>query len=679
MSTVPDIKNIRQNGNALKSSPSLYLRQHAFNPVNWKPWEEATHQQAVDENKPIFLSVGYSSCHWCHVMEKEVFEDDEVAQFLNQNFICIKVDREEKPDIDSIYMRAVQAMTGSGGWPMSVFLTPQLKPFFGGTYYPKHAFLNLVKQIFSLFKDQDDRIYAQAQHLYETISSQKMQHSDRDVSIEQIESVGEFASRIFDHKYGGFKAQMKFPMPNKWHFLLHLYRFKKNPELATIIQSTLDAIQYGGIHDHIGGGFHRYTVDPSWTVPHFEKMLYDNAQLASLFIEASAVFKREDYKKTGLSILEFLMKKMSDGKGFYASYDADSEGEEGVYYVWSLDEIMQHLGDNAQLLIDRYGISKYGNFEGKNVLKITTKLDELSKKHNLDKTEIERIITESGILLLEEREKRIPPTLDKKIVLSWNALTISSLVSGYKISGDVRYLDAAENTVKFILDEFKLSDDRFFRTLSEGKLSGDAVLDDYAFFANSLIDVFEVTGNPNYLEKTRDILDIISNKFGNEDGGFYFTHKDLPAPMGRQNEIFDNVEPSGFSVALKAFFRMGWLSFDESKVELVKENLRMVQDVMDRAKLDMSGSYDVALMEAIPYFSTVLVNGKGFQEIFGKMLQHLPFNMVIIPSVERTGSSKLLDIHDKVAINGLTTAYICEFGTCKQPDTGTNWMDEYLL
>jgi len=677
------VEEIRKNGNKLKESASLYLRQHAFNPVFWYPWSEEAHQKAILENKPIFLSVGYSSCHWCHVMEVEVFEKNDVAEYLNEHFVCIKVDREEKPDIDSVYMRAVQAMTGSGGWPMSVFLTPDLKPFFGGTYYPKDAFLNLSSRILSVFVQKNDQLMEQAENLYHSIANTRTIRSDKEVSLDQIESVTEFAKNIFDDKWGGFKSQMKFPTPNKWNFLLHFFRYNKKPEIGEMIEATLDAIQNGGIHDHLAGGFHRYTVDQTWTVPHFEKMLYDNAQLASLFFEASVVLNRTSYQNTATSILDFLLSEMSDEKhtGFYSSFDADSDGEEGTFYVWSYDEVEKTLGNNASLVCDFYGITPRGNFEGQNVLTINNDYESLAKRYNLTPLRCESIISESKAILLKNRSKRVPPTLDKKIVLSWNALTISALVKGYRVTGEIKYLKSAEDTADFILESMSKSDGTFYRTFSDEKLVGEAVLDDYSFLADSLIDLFEVTGKDKYLTHTKSILNILENEFMDTEDGFYFTHSSTKTPLGRQREVFDNVEPSGYSIALKAFFRMGWLLFEKRYIQIAEDNITHHQELMERAKLDMSGSYDVALMTQIPFFSTVIASDSLSNTLFAEYNQIMPFNSILIPSHKKNNNLKNLvsGLDDKNMLNEEPTAYLCEFGICMKPFVNSDEFMKYLL
>lgn len=337
-------ETIRKMGNHLKGSQSLYLRQHEHNPLDWHPWGDEALDRSKAEDKPIFLSIGYSSCHWCHVMEHEVFEHDDVALFMNENFISIKVDREERPDLDAVYMDAVQALTGGGGWPLSVFLTPELKPFWGGTYYPKDAFMNLTTQLGALYRSKREKVEAQAAELYRVVSSVPTgQGGTIDAKI--LGDAAQSFSSYFDSKWGGFAGQMKFPIPVRWQFLLHHFRKTGDPVYARMLRITLNHIGSGGIHDHVGGGFHRYTVEPTWLVPHFEKMLYDNAQLAALYTEAAAVFEDKRYGEIARSTLDFLLRDAGDnGHGFFASFDADSGGKEGVYFTWSQEEINEVAG-----------------------------------------------------------------------------------------------------------------------------------------------------------------------------------------------------------------------------------------------------------------------------------------------------------------------------------------------
>jgi len=352
--------DIRKHGNRLRDEPSLYLRQHAHNPLDWYPWGDEALARARAEDKPVFLSIGYSSCHWCHVMEHEVFEQDDVAAFMNEHFVSIKVDREERPDLDAVYMDAVQALTGRGGWPMSVFLTPDLKPFYGGTYVPKPQFLQLIGRIVEVFADDRRALEDQAAQLTAAVAGRAEPSAGTgDLDRSLVAAAVETAKQHHDPTYQGFRQQQKFPTPVKWRWLLHEYRRHGDPELGEMITGALDAMQDGGLQDHVGGGFHRYTVDAAWTVPHFEKMLYDNGQLAGLFLEAGVALERPDWTATGLDVLEFLMREMRDERGaFYASFDADSGGEEGTYYVWDRDEIVEVVGrEDGHALADLLGVT----------------------------------------------------------------------------------------------------------------------------------------------------------------------------------------------------------------------------------------------------------------------------------------------------------------------------------
>ncbi len=655
---------IRTHGNHLLNEPSLYLQQHAHNPLDWYPWGEEALLRAKKEDKPIFLSIGYSSCHWCHVMEHEVFEHDDVAQFMNQHFICIKVDREERPDLDAVYMEAVQMMTGRGGWPMSVFLTPDLKPFHGGTYFPHEQFMNLVQQVIQVYQTRRSELDAQGETMAQRIAASSNLQTHDDVKLDEsiLKKVVDRAREAFDPANGGFQQQQKFPTPARWRYLLHEFRHARDDELENMIVTTLEAMQGGGIYDQVGGGFHRYTVDSEWTVPHFEKMLYDNGQLAGLYIEAGAVFGREDFLKTGTDVLDFLMREMRDQDGgFYASYDADSGGEEGTYYIWDQSDITSAVGKaDGPALAKVLGIDSSGNFEhtGKSVLTRrpgTPDVSGLLEKHRL--------------ALRSVRDQRTAPGLDRKIITSWNGLVIASLAQAYAVTQKEQYLEAAEKTVAFILNHHRTEDGSLQRSSSDGRVGGEAILDDYAFLADALLELYQVTGKAAHLQAARDLVDHVRAVFSQPGGGFYLTGVDTEAPLGRRVEHFDSVTPSGSAVMLHNLIRLTAITGETVYLKEAVAQLEKQVGLMGRAGFEMVWSCDAARKVISQYYSVVIAGMRG--EMFNSLMSRLPANAVCCPVPGDGPDKKLLKLapalEGKTAIDGETTAYVCEFGTCKAP------------
>ncbi len=678
--------NIRQYGNHLLNEPSLYLQQHAHNPLDWYPWGEEALNRAKAEDKPIFLSIGYSSCHWCHVMEHEVFEKDDVALFMNEHFICIKVDREERPDLDSVYMEAVQMMTGRGGWPMSVFLTPDLKPFHGGTYFPHDPFMSLVQQIVEVYTTRRGELDQQGLKVAERIaaSSNLLVSGDFDVDNAVIQDVVARAKESFDHQYAGFQQQQKFPTPARWRFLLHEYRQSGDDELGEMIEATLEAMQGGGIYDHVGGGFHRYTVDQDWTVPHFEKMLYDNGQLAGLFLEAGTVFGRDDFLATGTDVLEFLMREMrGDEGGFFASYDADSGGEEGTYYIWDERNISGAVGDtDGPALADILGITPQGNFEhtGKSVLTRRTDLEAIAQSREMAKEEVAILFDRHRLALRKVRDQRTPPGLDRKIVTSWNGLVIASLAQAYSVTGQKEFLEAAEETVDFLLINHRAENGALWRSSSGSRTSGRAILDDYAFLADALLELYQVSGKTTYLKTARELVDHARDEFGRDGGGFHLTAEGTEAPLGRRVENFDSVIPSGNAVMLHNLVRLTAITGETVYLDEAKQQLGSQSDLLRRAGFEMAWSCDAARKVINRYYSVVIAGEPD--QMFTALMSRLPANAVccLVPGA---GPDKKLAklapaLEGKTATGGKTTAYVCEFGTCKAPTSDTRVMLEQI-
>ena len=579
----------KRKPNSLINETSPYLLQHAYNPVNWFPWVEDSINLAKKENKPIFLSVGYSSCHWCHVMAHESFEDNDIAKIMNEKFINIKVDREERPDIDDVYQRACQLVTGNGGWPLSVFLTPDLKPFYVGTYFPKDGrygmpgFGEVLKQLDEAFHFRKNEINSTTSEFMNSLiaSSKNNGLVNKDLEIDKSildESALNLLS-IADFTYGGFGMSPKFPNVSNLLFLLRYYDISKIEKFRGFVVLTGEKILYGGIHDHLGGGFSRYSTDQKWLVPHFEKMLYDNSLLIALFSEVYQITKDAKFKIAVEKTLGYILRDLlNEDGGFFSAEDADSEGEEGKYYLWSKQEISSIIQNPLHLDIfcEYYDVSQGGNFEGKNILNIKSSYPHLSKKYNLDINDIKNIIDENSLRLFNAREKRIRPQKDDKTILSWNALSISSFVKGYRITGNELYLNTAVNAIKFIETKMKSSDGSLYRIYKNGSAKIPSYLDDYAFYINALLDLFEIKPDAQYMELAVQYTDyLIKNFWDSGENNFYYTsnfHESLPI---RNKILHDLAIPSGNSVSVSNFIRLYHITGNNDYVNIAEKMMKV--------------------------------------------------------------------------------------------------------
>ncbi|MCK9996514.1 MAG: thioredoxin domain-containing protein [Candidatus Krumholzibacteria bacterium] len=685
-------QEIMRDGNHLINEPSVYLQQHAHNPMDWYPWGEEALARARAEDKPIFLSIGYSSCHWCHVMEHEVFEHIDVAEFMNEHFICIKVDREERPDLDSVYMEAVQMITGRGGWPMSVFLTPNLEPFHGGTYFPKDHFMQLVGQIVTIYNEKRNDLENQAGQIAERIASASMTNETAGGPLDDDHLAAAVASgkESYDPINAGFDQGQKFPTPVKWRFLLHEHRRRGDEELAEMIIATLEAMQSGGIYDHVGGGFHRYTVDVRWTVPHFEKMLYDNGQLAGLFLEAGVVFDRSDFTATGLDVCDFLLADMQgDEGGFFGSYDADSGGEEGTYYVWSRDDITAAVGEtDGPALADVLGITIKGNFEqsGSSVLTRRADLDRIAAERDRSVEELEALFPRYRNILRKVRDERTPPGLDRKIITSWNGLAIASLAQGYAVTGEAKYLDGARKTADFLLENHRDKDGSLSRSSSEGRTRGEGILDDYAFFADGLMEIYQVSGDTQYLRAAKELIDFARAEFRREEGGFYMASRQADSPLGRRVDYFDSVIPSGMAVMFTDMIKLGALTGETVYLTEVKNDLERWSGLLERAGMGMAWWFDAAARLIGPYHDVVIAGDPADPATIAlsrTILELLPASAVI-SLIPADGADKDLlavapALDGKKSVNGAPTAFVCEFGICQAPTSDPDTMRTQIL
>ncbi len=560
--------------NRLIHETNPYLLQHAHNPVDWYPWGEEAFARARKEKKPILLSIGYSSCHWCHVMAKESFEDETIAQIMNERFINIKVDREERPDIDEIYMNAVQLMTGSGGWPLTVFLTPNLIPFHAGTYFPPEdrgrmpgfkKVLRIVSEYYHSHLGDVEKMASQIKRaLQQVVSISPHQEAlDEKVFTHAFDTL----QKEFDPLYGGFGRSPKFPNSLALSFLLRYWKGTGSKEALRIVEGTLEKMAEGGIYDHLGGGFHRYSVDERWLIPHFEKMLYDNALLSRTYFEAYQATQKEKYRRVGEEILQYVLREMrSPEGGFYSTQDADSEGEEGKFYLWTREEVKQVLGKEIGTpFCAYYGVSQHGNFEGEaSVLHIDSSLEKISKLYGIPAQDLEKRLEEGRQKLFFQREKRVKPERDEKVLVSWNGLMISSLVDGFKVTEKEEYLNAAREGVQFILRKMKRGGD-LMRVYFNGISLTKGYSEDYAFFIQALIDLYESTFEMEWLEEADDLnQEMIEHFWDEREGGFFFTRKGEEALIIRSKNPYDQAVPSGNSVAVFNLLRLGFLKGEES-------------------------------------------------------------------------------------------------------------------
>ena len=578
--------------NRLAGETSPYLLQHAANPVDWYPWGEEALEKARSENKPIFLSIGYSACHWCHVMEHESFENPQIAALMNEHFVNIKVDREERPDLDQIYMSAVMAMTGHGGWPMSVFLTPQCKPFFGGTYFPPTdsrgmaGFPRVLMSVHQAWSDRREEITESAAEMTEQLRAfGAITKGTGPLDIKLLDQAARTLMRNFDPTHGGFGSAPKFPHPMDLRVLLRHHLRTKNEQALHVVRHTLDKMARGGIYDHLGGGFARYSTDERWLAPHFEKMLYDNALLSSVYLEAFQLTGDAGFRQVAREIMDYVLGRMTGDHGaFHSTEDADSEGVEGKYYVWSLAEITELLGaDRAKTFCYVYDITQSGNWEDHNIINMPRPIDQAAKLLARDQGELEADLAASRAILLAAREKRVPPAMDTKVLVSWNGLMIAALALGGRVLGDDRYLEAAGRAAGFILDQMRRRDGRLLHTYKDGQAKLDAYLDDYAGLIDGLTRLYESTGEPRWVESALELAAIMIDEFADaEQGGFYFTGRRHEALIARQKDIHDNATPSGNGLAATALLRLGALTGRGDLTASGKQALEAIQTVLER-------------------------------------------------------------------------------------------------
>lgn len=681
--------------NRLIDETSPYLLQHAHNPVDWYPWGPEAFQKALDGDKPIFLSVGYSSCHWCHVMERESFENEEIAAILNKYFVSIKVDREERPDVDEIYMAAVvQINNGQGGWPMSVFLTPELKPFHGGTYYPpedaygRPGFKTLLVQIAEMWDQERQKINeiadGRTNQLQGMLSG--LGEGGNALTADDLSNAAEKLSEGFDPLDGGMRGAPKFPP--SWSIALFLREYQRTGDGSTLRAATLtlDRMAQGGMYDHLGGGFARYSTDAQWLVPHFEKMLYDNAQLAQVYLEAYQATKDPMYRRVVEETFEYILRDMRDERGgFHSSEDADSEGEEGKFYVWSLDEIEQRLGEeDARVFAAYYNVKDDGNFpsreayhRGLNILHTPRSEEEVAEDLDLSVDALREKMAGLKRTMLDVRSKRVRPGLDDKVLTSWNALMISAFAQGYRILGDERYRDAAVEASRFILKDMK-RDGKLLRTHRNGESSLPGYLDDYAFMVVALTDVYEATFDAAWLREADALTKTMIDEFWDaDDGGFYFTSGDHKNLLVRTKPSQESAVPSGNSMAAFGLLRLAKFLDNRDyyeKVRLLLEANHRILTKYPQAAPRMLCAADFLLYPPKEIAIVGRGGGADVQALLDAVYGAFVPNKIVAfldPSSESAASDErdLPLLAHKTLIDGKAAAYVCKDFACKLPVT----------
>ncbi|MEL3957318.1 thioredoxin domain-containing protein [Caldifermentibacillus hisashii] len=671
-----------KNPNRLINEKSPYLLQHAYNPVDWYPWSEEAFEKAKSENKPVFVSIGYSTCHWCHVMERESIENEEVARILNEKFVSIKVDREERPDIDSIYMLVCQMMNGHGGWPLSVFLTPDRVPFYTGTYFPRESrygmpgFKDVLNYLYQQYTENPDRIKDVGAQVKQALELSREKGEQTSLTKETIDNAFQYYKQTFDPQYGGFGEAPKFPMPHSLVFLLMYAKFCENQEALNMVTKTLDGLARGGIYDHIGYGFSRYSVDEKFLVPHFEKMLYDNALLAMAYTDAFRMTKNARYKKTTEEIIKYVLRDMvhPDG-GFYSAEDADSEGEEGKFYVWTPEEVKDVLGEQlGTLFCQAYDITKQGNFEGKNIPNlIISDLESIAKAEGISSAELAEKLETARQRLFQHREKRVRPFRDDKILTAWNGLMIASLAKAGRVFHQASYVQAAEKAVSFIRDNL-IQNGRVMVRYRDGEVKNKAFIDEYAFLLWGYIELYESTFAPFYLEEAKKLADNMMDLFWDDHaGGFFFSGNDDEPLLVRQKESYDGALPSGNSVAACQLLRLAKLTGDFTLEEKVQQMFQVFsKDIHDYPNGHAMMLQSVMLSQQAMK-EVVIVMDDETKEVVD-FIQHIQENFhpeISLMAVKRNEQAKLSEIapfiEDYAMINEKPTIYVCENFQCNQP------------
>lgn len=670
--------------NRLANESSPYLLQHANNPVDWYPWGQAALDKAKAEDKPIFLSIGYSACHWCHVMEHESFESERTAAIMNEHFVNIKVDREERPDLDTIYMDAVVAMTGHGGWPMSVFLTPEGVPFYGGTYFPptpRHgmpSFEQVLLSIARAYQNQKDDITHNGQSLLARVRATIPLQAEGSLDPAVPELAVQALSRNFDHTHGGFSGAPKFPQPMTYDFLLRAYARNQKSSVLNMVELTLRKMAQGGMYDQLGGGFHRYSVDAVWLVPHFEKMLYDNALLARLYLHAYQLTGNAFYRRIAEETLDYVAREMTDpAGGFYSTQDADSEGEEGKFFLWTPQEIEMILGpEDGKIFCKAYDVKPGGNFEGKSILNIPVPFEEVAHRLGLSPDELQQALARGKAKLFAKREKRIKPARDEKVLTAWNGMMLAAFAEAARVLKREDYLATATRNAEFILSTM-LKNGRFFRTwkAQPGQARLMAYLEDYAFYADGLLALYQTTFNPRWFQQARALMDVVLAHFSDEkNGGFFDTADDHEQLVTRPKSLQDNAIPCGNSIAIRVLLMLAAYTGQAKYQEPAIKTLAALQGPMSQypgAFTYWLGSLEFALAPPKEIAIIGPKDGKDTQAMLDMLLLPYRPNQVVAVAQEQDTAGHPELVEGRPLQNGRATAYVCQHFACKQPVTTT--------
>ncbi len=674
--------------NRLIHETSPYLLQHAHNPVEWFPWGSEAFEKARAENKPVVLSIGYSACHWCHVMEHESFEDERIAAVMNEHFVSIKVDREERPDLDHIYQNVIQMLSGQGGWPLTMFLTPDQEPFYGGTYFPpedrygRSGFPRVLTAVADAYHHRPGEVTKSIQQIREGLKKlATFEASPGDLSPDILTNAARSLANNFDMVHGGFGTQPKFPNPSNLECFLRYWHASGNENFLNMVKLALSKMASGGIYDHLGGGFHRYSVDDRWLVPHFEKMLYDNAQLLPLYLSMYQITRDEFYARVARETLTYIKREMlhSEG-GFYATQDADSEGEEGRFFVWAKSDVDALLGEVSRLFCRYYDITATGNWEhGRNILHLTVSLEQLAKMFNQPLDEVAASIEASKAILFAAREQRVKPFRDEKVLTSWNGLMLSGMVQAYNVLGDVEALQAVRDTITF-LHARMLHDGRLLSVYKDGQAKLNSYLDDYAFLSSALLDAFEATFEPAYFDLAQQLTSTMLEEFWDaEQGGFFFTGKSHETLIERTKSVFDQAIPSGTAVATKTLLRFYHYTGKVDYLQHAEQLLRLVRRHMEQQPFGVG-----SLLTALDFYvqkpqEIVLIGTPGAEDTQAMLRaihqRYIP-NKILFHIDPQHGTAALEAIPllrdvlaGKTQVDGKATVYVCHNFTCSLPVT----------